>query len=121
MVFRGEATYMGMSLECATREAQWSLSIRGVDGNRTRQFLEYHERPVTAHDVVKFLPRWKDLTWQRIADSMFSRSVSRADDAIYTIELSATRNSTLSHDDVITAFEAFMTASAPAEPEKPLP
>jgi hypothetical protein len=111
MEFIGEATFMGTSLEFSSRDVQWSILIRGVDGENDSQFMEYHEKSVTAQDVVKFLPNWKDLVWQRISDSMFSKSVSHAEDSIYEIDLSATRDSSLSHEDVITAFEAFMASS----------
>lgn len=112
MVFIGEATFMGTSLKLSSHDTQWSISIRGVNGKNDRQFMEYHEKSTTAQDVLTFLPHWKDLVWQRIPDSMFSKSVSRAEDLNYEIEVSATRDSLLSHEDVIKAFEAFMAATS---------
>jgi hypothetical protein len=111
MEFIGDAAFTGTSLELSSRDAQWSLSIQGVDGKNDSSFMEHHGKPVTAADVAKFLPNWKDFVWQRIPDSMFSKSVSRAEDSIYEMHISATRDSSLSHDDVITAFEAFMASS----------
>lgn len=112
MEFIGEAAFMGTSLELSSRDVQWSLSIRGVDGKNDSRFMEHHEKPVTAEDVLKFLPNWKEFAWQHIPDSMFSKSASRAENAIYEMHIAATRDSSLSHDDVITAFEAFMASSA---------
>lgn len=108
MEFIGEAAFMGTSLEVSSRDVQWSLSIREIGGEHDSRFLEHHEKPVTAEDVVKFFPHWKECVWQCIPDSMFSKSVSRAEDANYEMHISATRDSLLSHQDVITAFEAFM-------------
>jgi hypothetical protein len=111
MVFIGEATDMGTSLKLSSHDMQWSILIRGVSGKNDSQFMEYHGKSVTAQDVLKFLPHWRDLVWQRIPDSMFSKSVSRAEDSIYEMDISATRDSLLSHEDVIKAFEAFMPSS----------
>jgi hypothetical protein len=75
--------------------------------------MEYHGKSATAQDVLKFLPHWKDFVWQRIPDSMFSKSVSRTEDedSIYEMDISATRDSSLSHEDVIKEFEAFIASS----------
>ena len=112
MVFIGEATCMGISLALSSHDVHWSLSIRRVDEENDRQFMEYHGKSVTVQDVLKFLPHWKDFEWQRISDSMFSKSGSHAQDSIYELEISAARDSLLSHEDVIKAFEAFMASSA---------
>lgn len=111
MVLIGEATSMGTSLELSSHDVQWSISIRGIDGKNDSQFTEYHGKSTTAQDLLKFLPHWKDFVWQCIPDSMFSKSVSRAEDSIYEIEISATRDSLLLHEDIIKAFEAFMASS----------
>jgi hypothetical protein len=114
LIFIGEAAFMGTSVEFSSREAQWSLSIRGIDGKNDRRFLDFHDKPATAGDVLRFLPHWQDLMWQHIPDSMFSTSVSRAisstraEEHACEIELSATRNSALSHKEIIAEFEAFM-------------
>lgn len=112
MVFRGDATYMGTSLELSSRGVQWSLSIRGVDGNNDARFLKHDGKPVTAEDIVAFLPNWQTIVWQRLPDSMFSQSASHAADLAYELDIAAVRDSALSHDDVINAFEAFMTTPA---------
>jgi len=108
MVLTGEATAMGTSLELSAAGADWHMSIRRADGKSDPCFAQYQGKPVTAEDVVAFLPNWRGLSWRNIAGSMFSNSKSCADDLTYNVVISARRTSSLSHEDVIAEFRAFM-------------
>ncbi len=108
MIFTGEATAMGTSLELSSADVDWNMSIRRPDDKNDPCFLAYQAKPVTAADVSEFLPNWRDLSWQHIAGSMFSNSKSCADDLTYNVIISARRESSLSHEDVIAEFQAFM-------------
>jgi len=112
MVFTGEATVMGTSLDLSSAGVDWQVSIRRRDGKSDPRFMEYQGKPVTDADVSKFLPHWRDFSWQHIAASMFSNGKSCADDAAYSVDISARRGSSLSHEDVMTAFKAFMDSCA---------
>lgn len=113
MTFIGEATAMGTSLELSAQGVHWHMSIRRGDGKSDPRFLAYNGKPVTAADVAQFIPQWSTLTWQSIADSMFSHSKSHAESSGYQITLSGTRSSSLSQEDVVAAFNQFM-ASCPS-------
>ena len=108
MVFTGEATVTGTSLELSSAGVDWHMSIRRLDGKSDPRFMEYQGKSVTTTDVATFLPSWRDLSWQHIAGSMFSNSKSCADDLTYNVGISARRGSSLSHEDVIVEFKAFM-------------
>jgi hypothetical protein len=102
---------MGTSLALTSPEANWLLSISRLDGGSDPRFMTYQGTQVTAADVAStFLPNWEHLSWQQVADSMFSNSKSCAGDVAYTATISARRGSPLSHQDVIAEFEAFMSS-----------
>jgi hypothetical protein len=111
MVFKGEATVMGTSLELSTHGVEWHITIRRADGGNDGRFLAYNGKPVTAEDVSKFIPDWRTLAWRGVEDSMFSHSKSHAEASDYQIDISGTRDSSLSHEAVIGAFEEFMASS----------
>lgn len=108
MVFTGEATVMGTSLKLSSAGVDWHMSIQRPDGKSDPRFMGYQGKPATVADVATFLPNWRDLSWQHIAGSMFSNSKSCADDLTYNVIISARRESSLSHEDVIAEFQAFM-------------
>jgi len=108
MVFTGEATVMGTSLELSSAGVEWHMSIQRPDVKSDPRFVEYPGKPVTAVDVATFLPNWRDLSWRHIAGSMFSNSKSCADGLTYGVVISARRTSSLSHEDVLAEFNAFM-------------
>jgi hypothetical protein len=110
MAFRGEATVMGTSLELSAQGVDWHMSIRRADGESDPRFMACNGKLVAATDVAQFVPNWRTLPWRSIADSMFSHSKSRAEDSGYHITVSSVRGSSLSHEDVISAFEEFMAS-----------
>ena len=110
-MFKGEATVMGTSLELSTHGVTWHITIRRADGRSDARFMAYNGKPVTAEDVSKFIPDWRTLAWRAIEDSMFSRSKLHAESSDYQIDISGTRDSSLSHEAVIRAFEEFMASS----------
>lgn len=110
MVFIGEATAMGTSLELSADGAGWHMSIRRADARNDPRFMAYSGTAVTAADVAQFVPGWATLAWRRIADSMFSRSKSHAEDSLYQITVSCARDASLPHDAVIRGFEQFMAS-----------
>ncbi|MDT8390211.1 MAG: hypothetical protein RRC34_06855 [Lentisphaeria bacterium] len=110
MTFIGEATTMGTSLELSAQGAGWHMSIRRIDGKSDPRFLACNGKPMAAADVALFIPDWQRLTWRNIADSMFSRSKSHAEDSAYQITVSGARGSSMSQEDVSKAFEQFMAS-----------
>ncbi|MBN2560388.1 MAG: hypothetical protein JXQ75_05600 [Phycisphaerae bacterium] len=108
MEFIGEATAMGTSLELSARGVEWHMSIRRLDGRSDPRFLACSGKGVAAADVAQFIPNWRTLAWQRIADSMFSQSKSHTDDSAYQITVSGARGSSISQDDVVKGFKQFM-------------
>ena len=110
MTFIGEATAMGTSLELSAVGVEWHMSIRRLDGKSDPRFFACSGKRVAAADVAEFVPNWRTLAWQRIADSMFSQSKSHADGSVYQIVVSGARSSSISQDNVVTAFKQFMAA-----------
>jgi len=110
MTFIGEATVMGTSLELSARGVEWHITIRRTDNRSDGRFVAYNGKPVTAEDVSEFIPDWSTLAWRRIEDSMFSRSKSHGEAPDYQIDISGTRDSPLSHEAVIMAFEHVCTS-----------
>ena len=111
MALVGEATVLGTSLEASAHGVTWHITIRRADGRSDARFTAYNAKPMSAEDVSKFIPNWRALVWRRIEDSMFSRGKSQAEAPDYQIAVAGTRDSLLSHEAVIGAFEEFMATS----------
>lgn len=110
MTFIGEATAMGTSLELSAHGVGWHMSIGRADGKSDPRFLASNGKPVTPADVAQFVPDWRTLVWRSVAESMFSHSKCHAESSAYQITLSGTRDSSLSPEDVIRAFEQYMAS-----------
>ena len=104
----GEATLMGTSLEVGAITVGWRLSIRRADRKSDPRFFRLNTKDVTAADVAEFVPNWRRLTWETVAESNFSHSTSRARDENYEVTISRSRSSELAHVEVRRAFVAFM-------------
>ena len=87
------------------------MSIRRADGRSDPLFVAFNRKDVTAADVARFIPEWQTLTWRRIADSMFSRSKSRADGTAYEITVSSAGEPSSSHEAILGDFDRFMASA----------
>ena len=111
MTFIGEATALGTSLEASAHGAAWHITIRRSDGRSDARFTAYNAAPVSAEAIATFIPNWCTLVWRRTEDSMFAHGKSRAEAPDYQIAVSCSIDSSLSHEDVIREFEAFMATA----------
>lgn len=105
---KGFGLVMAMGLDVSIADADWSFSIRRVDGKPHGSFLEFHEKQVTPSNVGSFFPNWEQLKWTQIDNTVLTKSVSYAEDSEFKINVESVQDGTKTHAEVISAFLAFM-------------
>lgn len=104
--FKGFAHPAGSGLSLSARGHQWALTIETADGGPYPPFQEYHQHPMTADEVRRFIHGF-DRDWQ-VQKGDTGREELVAMDNGFRVRLTPALDTPLDSEAMVTELEALL-------------